>query len=209
MTELATRPKRRTQAERRATTRTALLEATIDGLVESGYAGVTTADIATRANVTRGALAHNFTNKADLVTEAVRYLAIKLVSELQEMIPRTGSRQQGMTTILDLIWNVHRGPIFTATAELWIAARTDPDLRESLQVLVDDVNDGMIRAMAAVVPDVAAMPGAVGMLTTTMSAMRGLAMLSFVEKDVSREWKALRRNLLDSWNHLLESSRVR
>ena len=48
---------RRSQAERRAVTRTALLSATIDVLADVGYARLTTADVCARAGVTRGAQA--------------------------------------------------------------------------------------------------------------------------------------------------------
>ena len=47
--------RRRTQAERREETRTALLDATIECLVEFGYAKTTTGRIADLAGVSRGA----------------------------------------------------------------------------------------------------------------------------------------------------------
>jgi AcrR family transcriptional regulator len=57
---------RRTQEERRAATRGALLDATIDCLVEYGYHGVTTSRVAERAGVSRGAQVHYFPTKTDL-----------------------------------------------------------------------------------------------------------------------------------------------
>ena len=50
---------RRTQAERTATTRAALLAATVDVLVERGYRATTTQDVARRAGVSYGALLHH------------------------------------------------------------------------------------------------------------------------------------------------------
>src|SRR5436190_18849808 len=84
----AGRPPRRTQAERRATTRTALLDATIDCLVEEGYAGTTTTRIVERAGVSRGAQVHHFPTKAELVAEAVRHLAGKRIEEFLQTMPR-------------------------------------------------------------------------------------------------------------------------
>ena len=73
---------RRTQAERRAATRAALLDATIAGLVEHGYARLTTSQIVDSAGVTRGAQAHYFSTKAELVAEALTHLAHKIGDDL-------------------------------------------------------------------------------------------------------------------------------
>ena len=58
---------RRTQAERTASTRAALLAATVDSLVERGYRGTTTSDVARRAGVSYGALLHHYPTKADVL----------------------------------------------------------------------------------------------------------------------------------------------
>lgn len=59
-------PPRRTQAERRAATRGALLDAARRLFVEKGFAATGTPEIVASAGVTRGALYHQFANKRDL-----------------------------------------------------------------------------------------------------------------------------------------------
>src|SRR5258708_34641176 len=83
---------RRTQAERREATRTALLDAAIDCLVEDGYANTTTRAIAKRAGVTPGALQHHFSSKAELLAEAVGHIRARWASDMfSQGLPKTRS----------------------------------------------------------------------------------------------------------------------
>jgi AcrR family transcriptional regulator len=52
--------RRRTQEERTAETKARLKEATLEILLDRGYARASTLDIADRAGVSRGALTHDF-----------------------------------------------------------------------------------------------------------------------------------------------------
>jgi AcrR family transcriptional regulator len=63
---MATR-ERLTQADRRARSRAALLEATARGISRGGYANLVLADVAAEAGYTRGALYHQFRDKDALV----------------------------------------------------------------------------------------------------------------------------------------------
>src|SRR5271157_4688134 len=66
---------RRSQAERSAATRDALLDATIACLVEDGYAHTTTSRVAERAGVSRGAHLHHFQTRQALLAAAMEHLA--------------------------------------------------------------------------------------------------------------------------------------
>ena len=125
-------PRRRTQAERREATKAALLDATIDCLVEYGYAGTTTTRVVERAGVSRGAQVHHFHTKAELVAEALRHLAQRRLAELREETRRLPTGGDRLAAALDLLWRNHSGPLFAASLELWVAARTDTELRAQL-----------------------------------------------------------------------------
>ena len=58
--DVPTRPGRRSNVERTATTRRKVLESTIACLYEHGYTATTTAMIAQHAGISRGALLHHF-----------------------------------------------------------------------------------------------------------------------------------------------------
>ena len=72
---------RRTQAERTATTRAALLAAARELFAEHGFAQTGRDQIAERAGVTRGALYHHFATKEEVFRELVEQLE-------QEMLDR-------------------------------------------------------------------------------------------------------------------------
>src|SRR3954463_5012473 len=124
---------RRTQQQRREATRSALLEATIECLVEQGYAGTTTRAVSARAQVTPGALQHHFASKQELVAEAVGHLAGKLTAQLIEQgVPSGSSRREVTEQLVDYLWETLNGPLMAAVTELAVAGRTDPSLRERL-----------------------------------------------------------------------------
>lgn len=65
---------RRTQADRRATTRQALLAAAARGISTYGYANLVLEQVARDAGYTRGALYHLFANKEDLALAVVEWV---------------------------------------------------------------------------------------------------------------------------------------
>src|SRR5689334_21891651 len=72
--------RRRTQAERRASTRSALLDAARELFAEHGIAATANDDIAAHAGVTRGALYHHFDSKADVAAAVIEQLDAELVA---------------------------------------------------------------------------------------------------------------------------------
>jgi AcrR family transcriptional regulator len=123
---------RRTQEERSATTRSKLLDATIECLYEVGYAGTTTTGIADRAGVSRGAQLHHFPTKAELVTNAVEYLFERRVQEFRAVFAKLPAGVDRGEAAIDLLWSMFSGPTFYAWLELVVAARTEPELRKTV-----------------------------------------------------------------------------
>jgi AcrR family transcriptional regulator len=130
-------PQRRTQEERRNTTRAALLDATISVLVEQGYRGTTTLAVERRAGVSRGARIHHFTNKAALLAGVADYLYEQLSDFYAEAFAGDTRRHESdlerLRHGMRELWEIYQRPHFTAVLELNMAARTDPELQQGLQ----------------------------------------------------------------------------
>lgn len=74
MTPAAAKRPRPTQAERRARSRSALLESAARGLSRHGYANLVLEEVARDAGYTRGALYHQFKGKEDLVLAVLQWV---------------------------------------------------------------------------------------------------------------------------------------
>jgi len=194
----ANKRKRRTQTERRAATHAALLDAAIECLVEYGYANTTTRRIAERAGVTPGALQHHFASKAALLGELVGYIRAKSVSEMfAGGAPKTRSARKRQELLLDRMWRIYRGPLFTALIELGIGARTDPELRQHVAGEHDEM--GRLNASVAPIlfPEHAGRRDVVPLIATGQATMRGLALVGLAgEADPEPLWPATRAHIM-------------
>src|SRR5689334_5886388 len=123
---------RRTQAERTATTRARLLDAALECLVELGYGGTTTTEVADRAGVSRGAQLHHFPTRAALVAAAAEHLYARLTADYQAGFAALSPRADRLRAAVDLLWSMFTRRHFAAVGELYTAARTDAELRAHL-----------------------------------------------------------------------------
>lgn len=133
------REPRRTQQERRERTRRALLEATVECLVERGYHGTTTLEVERRADVSRGARIHHFPTKQILLAGAVDHLYTGLSEHYDEAFGGAPglSEADRFRRGFALLWSIYRRPGYVAVLELVMAARTDAELRARLDEVTE------------------------------------------------------------------------
>jgi AcrR family transcriptional regulator len=123
---------RRSQRERRVEMRERILNAAVLCLVELGYGETTTLAVQARAGVSRGALLHYFPTRTDLVVEAVDHLFDSVKADMRAQVRADVAEADRIAAAVDSLWESFRGPLFAAALELWMAARTDPDLLVAL-----------------------------------------------------------------------------
>ena len=122
----------RTQQQRREDTIARLLDASIDTIIEVGYARASAKVITQRAQVSDGALFRHFPTMGDFMAataqEAGRRLIEWGVTRVAELPADKPSLEEALTIFRDATAN----PTNTVIQELAVAARTDEKLRETL-----------------------------------------------------------------------------
>jgi AcrR family transcriptional regulator len=108
--------KRRTQEERSAATRDALICAARKLWGLRGYAEVGTPEIATAAGVTRGAMYHQFADKAALFGEVVEAVEQDVMARMAAVVAGSGA-----ATPADAI---------RAAVDAWLEVSGDPEVRQ-------------------------------------------------------------------------------
>lgn len=123
----------RRDARSRATVQR-LLDATVESLIEVGYARTSTQEVCRRAGTPRGTLLHHFGTRAELVVAALDHVLNARLAEFREAFRETPIREADdrVGAVVERLWPMLTGPAFYAWLELTVAARTDDALREPL-----------------------------------------------------------------------------
>jgi AcrR family transcriptional regulator len=174
--------------------RARLLEATVELLVEKGYAGTSTTLVSERAGVSRGAQLHHFPTKQDLVVAAVKHVTEVRGAELAAAATDLPSGPRRTRAVLKVLGDHFTSPVFTAALELWVAARTDPALLAEVAPLEQEVGRETHRLTVELLGVDEREPGVRALVQTTLDLVRGLGLAATITDDTRR-----RNRVLDHW----------
>lgn len=132
-------------------TRTELLDATFEALIELGYARTTTQEVCRRAGASRGKLLHHFPTRQSLVVAALEHVMIARLQEHAGAGPIVGE-PGGAAVLIDRLWATLQGPAFYAWLELTVAARTDPELLAALKDFMTRWDEALNAAVDVLAP---------------------------------------------------------
>ena len=120
------------QQRKSAQTRIGILEAAIDCLAIHGYARTTTQLIAETADISRGAMLHHYPTKGALIEAIIAFCFYKRMEMLRDGLRNISEMQRVQEFAgLEILWRSFFTREHRAYLELNIAARTDPEVRES------------------------------------------------------------------------------
>lgn len=187
------------QEERTRAMRARLLEATVELLVERGFAGTTTTLVSERAGVSRGAQLHHFPTKNDLVVAAVEHLTQKRGDELAAAAAGLPDGPRHTRAVLDVLADHFTSRVFTAALELWVAARTDESLLAAVGPLEQRVGREVHRLTVELLGVDESRPGNRELVQATLDLVRGLGLANTITDDTRR-----RAAILDRWADVLD-----
>ncbi|HEX4724849.1 MAG TPA: TetR/AcrR family transcriptional regulator [Pseudonocardiaceae bacterium] len=192
---------RQRQADRSRETRRKLMEATVECLVERGWAGTTTVLVAERAGVSRGAQLHHFRTRGELVAAAVEYVGAQGVRAMLEQaaaLPVTGNRT---AAVVEFIIDFFVSPLFTAALELWVAARTDSELTDMVVGLEARLGRECHRIAVELLAADERRPGVRETVQATLDLARGLALANLLTDDSRR-----RKRIVRQWADMVDNA---
>ena len=155
-------------------------------------AELSTNEVVRRAGVSRGALAHHFPTKADLVAAAAQHLVTARVLEFRAEFDRLDPAERTVPRALELVWSFYAGPTFAALLDLTVAARTNPELRAVLADGPDQINDAVYEVFVDVFPTARTTPHADDLLRATLTLFAGMAVQVLVDGDARGHHRRLR-----------------
>ncbi|MEH2533476.1 AcrR family transcriptional regulator [Bradyrhizobium sp. AZCC 1588] len=112
-------------------TRSRILDAAVECLIEAGVAGTTTLAVQHRAEVSRGALLHHFPTHASLLAASVAELVRRNERAVSQGRAGAGPADSLVAAVEALAFAA-RQPAYLAELELWAVARTDAALKQAL-----------------------------------------------------------------------------
>ena len=187
--------------ERSALTRSRLLDATIESLIDVGYARSSMREICERANISRGAQLYHFPTKARLMAAAVEHLAHKQGAAIIEAAGKPPTGKARASWMVDRMWAGFSGPLAKASMELWTASSTDPELRESLLPVDRALARSTLEMCMGLAGSDVRRETVETLFWLTVNLTRGLALDEMLGGDPRR-----RNRLLGEWKKIAEES---
>jgi len=191
-------PPRRTQAERRAATIDALVEATIESLTTVGFAATTTRAVAERAGVSQGAQQHYFPSKALLVDAAINRIVDRALHQATRVSTSGATEAERAGALLDGIWEAFRQPVFGVVFELLNLAGSHSETARLTEVTLGSITDGLVAAAAEALPSYAAREGFRDRFLIAVGVLRDTALLARIPgaESVTPAWPVVRATTL-------------
>ena len=188
---------RRTQEDRTATTQRALLQATIECLVEYGYAGTTTRLVADRAGVSRGAQTHHYPTKRDLVVAAIDQLFADQAQAFAQVFEKVPQADRTFGRAIDALWEIVSGPVYAATLEIIVAGRTDDELRAVIHAVAAGLESTVVDLLMWFSPEISDRESAARIINVVFTLVQGAAVSRYGGFGDPDEVIALVRELAD------------
>ncbi|MDT4902305.1 MAG: hypothetical protein QOH52_321 [Pseudonocardiales bacterium] len=191
---------RRPQQDRSRATRARLLESAISCLAELGWTASTVAVVAEQAGVSRGAAQHHFPTREALFTAALEHVTRERGEEMRRELSERRSEMDTLA-IVELVFGLFTGTFFRAALMLWVAAASEPQLREQIVPLEARIGREMHRIVLDLLGVDEQVPGVRETVQATLDLARGLGLANLLTDDATR-----RTGIARQWAQTLDAT---
>jgi AcrR family transcriptional regulator len=139
-------------ADRRANSIDALLRATLDSLVEVGYARFRVADVAPRCGLSQGLLFRYFPTKQDLMRACLERALEENLERVKTAFTALDFSSITRRQLLETLWEINTHPQSRWMYEFYAASSYDPDLGSRLRPIFDANTANVNELVRAFVP---------------------------------------------------------
>ncbi|MGX1772813.1 TetR/AcrR family transcriptional regulator [Nocardia brasiliensis] len=138
MTGNSTRPRRRTQEQRRAATVAKLVDATIESLAESGYHHTKVQDVCKAAGMSVGAMFRQFDGRFDLIVAAAQEIVDRQLATFRVLLAGVEDNDAALGMALRYLQQAQSSNLTYALREVIVAARSDTELHARIAPALAD-----------------------------------------------------------------------
>ncbi len=176
---------REPQQERSVATRARLVNAASTCLVKLGYAGASTAAMATRAGVSQGALFKHFPAKSDLLAACLEKILGGMVATFRDELAAAPHRplEERIAPSVAALWRIFRAPGMRAVFEVYVAARTERALAQQLAPIIARHRENILVEARRLFPELPVRPDFDAAVDAVVYAMQGVALGLFAPED--------------------------
>ncbi|WP_153504064.1 TetR/AcrR family transcriptional regulator [Cumulibacter manganitolerans] len=190
------------RAEQRAATHERLLSAALDVLRANGVGQLSTLAVQKAAGASRGAMLHHFPTRGDLLREVIGRIVDANEAAVEAALARTADGDVVERAVRALL-TAAQSDSAMVEMEMWLAARTNPELRADLVTAERAAGRDLERVLSrAFGPDLAAHPSFPLVSAMTLALVRGLSIGQVLRRSTAstdaaiRQWSALARDML-------------
>jgi AcrR family transcriptional regulator len=183
---------RQPKQDRSRATRARLVDAAIDSLAELGWTASTISDVAERAGVSRGAAQHHFPTRESLYVAALEQVWEARAEQLAGAVRR--DRPVRTAEVVDAVFELYAGTTFRAALQMWVAAASEPSLREMVIPLEARLGREVHRMVVGLLDADESVAGVRETVQATLDLARGLGLANLLTDDsrrrraIAREW---------------------
>jgi AcrR family transcriptional regulator len=172
----------------------------VELLHDDGIARTSTASIAKRAGVSRGALTHHFATREDILTAAIADLLTQTTKDLHRFAEKFAANGGSSDEIVDYIWKIMSDRLWFVTMEFLPEARHNAGFKAQLVPVVRAFHAGLDAIWVALANRTGAEPGHVRtIMNATMCLVRGM-----LSQTILRDEPAYYRNILAFWKSQIQ-----